>query len=69
VILPLATYLETTGTVINCEGRVRDLKPAYAPLSGKSNSDIIIELTKALGSSLGPVDSGQVLAGMRNIIA
>ncbi|MDW7728708.1 MAG: FAD-dependent oxidoreductase [Bacillota bacterium] len=68
VVFPLATYLETAGTVINCEGRVCELKPAYAPLSGKSNSDTIIELTKALGCPLNPVSSAQVLAGMNNIL-
>ncbi|MDW7739875.1 MAG: FAD-dependent oxidoreductase [Bacillota bacterium] len=60
VVFPLATYLETAGTVLNCEGRICELKPAYAPLSGKNNSDTLIELAEALGYPIDPVLSAQV---------
>jgi len=52
VILPAATFAETAGTVINCEGRVRELEPALAPPAGKDNRTVIMELAAALGAPL-----------------
>jgi formate dehydrogenase major subunit len=68
IVFPLSSYLETSGTVVNCEGRVRVLKPAYASLSGRSNSEIISELARALGQAIEAVTSDQILAGLKNCI-
>ncbi len=56
VVLPAATFAETQGTVINCEGRLQALNPAFAPPAGKDNRAILLELAEALGAPLN-VDS------------
>jgi formate dehydrogenase major subunit len=68
VVLPLATSFETTGTVVNCERRLCKLKPASAPLAGKNNSALLIDLAAALGGSLEPVTKAQVVAKMSNLL-
>lgn len=67
VALPLATYMETEGTIVNCEGRVRELKPAFPPRSGKTGQDVILGLAGALGIDIKPAGTKAVLARMKNI--
>ena len=49
VMLPGAYPAESSGTYANCEGRVQRLHPAFPPPSGKSNWEIIAQLSGALG--------------------
>ena len=64
LVLPLAGYFETTGTVVNAERRLCELRPAYAPLAGKSNSTLLIDLATVLGGTLEPVTKAQVVERM-----
>lgn len=52
VVLPAATFAETTGTIINCEGRLQPLNPAFAPPAGKANREILLALAEALDTPL-----------------
>lgn len=49
IILPAATFAETTGTMLNSEGRVQRLRQALKPLAGKENMEIVTLLSTALG--------------------
>jgi formate dehydrogenase major subunit len=52
VMLPGAYPEESAGTYTNCEGRVQRLHPAFPPPAGKSNWEIIAQLSGALGYSM-----------------
>jgi len=52
VMLPGAYPEESAGTYTNCEGRVQRLHPAFPPPAGKSNWEIIAQLSGALGCSM-----------------
>lgn len=49
VLLPAALAVESTGSAINCEGRVQQLAAAFAPPGGKDNREIIAQLLAKLG--------------------
>jgi formate dehydrogenase major subunit len=49
VMLPGAYPEESAGTYTNCEGRVQRLHPAFPPPAGRSNWEIIAQLSGALG--------------------
>lgn len=42
--LPLASFLETQGTVVNCEGKSQQLHGVRKPLSGMSNQEVFAQL-------------------------
>jgi predicted molibdopterin-dependent oxidoreductase YjgC len=51
VVLPAATYLESNGSIINYLGKVKRLtKVVKAPEGVKQHGDILVELSKAMGS-------------------
>ncbi|WP_051688129.1 FAD-dependent oxidoreductase [Desulfofalx alkaliphila] len=52
VILPAATIFETNGSLLNCEGRIQYITACRAPLAGKRNCSILLELAKALGQEM-----------------
>ncbi|MBM4235319.1 MAG: FAD-dependent oxidoreductase [Firmicutes bacterium] len=69
LVLPLAGYFETTGTVVNSERRLCELRLAYAPLAGKSNSALLIDLAKALGANLEPITKNQVVERISQLLS
>jgi formate dehydrogenase major subunit len=68
VILPLATFLESCGTLTNSEDRIQTLNQALSPVSGKSNWKLISELSTALGYKMSYELLMQVIAEISNII-
>ena len=49
VFLPGTTYAESEGTYTNAEGRVQAVNPAVKSAIGRSNINILVELSGALG--------------------
>ncbi len=68
VVLPGATFAETRGTVVNCEGRLQGLKPAFAPVGSKENWEILKDLAAALGKPLAANSPEDVLAEIREAL-
>jgi len=56
VVLPAASFAETSGTVINAERRIQKISAAMAPLSGKSGIQILHDLARLWGADFGPAD-------------
>jgi NADH dehydrogenase/NADH:ubiquinone oxidoreductase subunit G len=53
IVLPSATFLESKGTIINYLGKVKDLTKATESADiAKQHKDILIELSKVMGSPL-----------------
>jgi predicted molibdopterin-dependent oxidoreductase YjgC len=53
VILPAAAALESEGTIIDYLGRLKEVRKAVDPAGeSRSNSDIIIAVAEAMGTSL-----------------
>ncbi|MBI5408997.1 MAG: molybdopterin-dependent oxidoreductase [Nitrospirae bacterium] len=53
IILPAAAYLESEGTIINYLGKVKDVVKAVEPVGeAKQHKNILIELSKAVGSPI-----------------
>ncbi len=50
IVLPLALPVESEGSVINCEGRVQHLIPAFPAPGGKNNREIIGKLMELMGT-------------------
>lgn len=53
VFLPGASFLEKDGTFTNAERRINRVRQVMAPLSGKDEWQVTIELAKALGYEMG----------------
>ncbi|MBP2650080.1 MAG: FAD-dependent pyridine nucleotide-disulfide oxidoreductase [Firmicutes bacterium] len=51
VVLPLATFAETSGTYTNSEKRIQQLNAAMASQNGKTNTEIIGQVGKAVGEA------------------
>ncbi|HSW36077.1 MAG TPA: FAD-dependent oxidoreductase [Candidatus Limnocylindrales bacterium] len=62
VMLPAATFAETRGTVVNCEGRVQELNQAFQPPAGKENWEILIALAAASGKPFEAVSIEKLLS-------
>ena len=57
IVLPAATYLESDGSVTNYLGNVRDVNRVIEPAGdSKQHKDIIIEISKAIGSPVSDAD-------------
>ena len=65
VVLPLASFAESDGTVINCEGRLLPVNAALKPLGGKNNLEIIRDLAEALGKPLPGQSAAEILAEVK----
>ncbi|MBP2644769.1 MAG: FAD-dependent pyridine nucleotide-disulfide oxidoreductase [Firmicutes bacterium] len=50
VVLPLATFAESDGTYTNSEKRVQKVTAAFASQSGKTNTDVLEAICKAVGT-------------------
>lgn len=68
VILPAATCFETRGTVVNCEGRLQELRPAFAPPGGRENWEILKDLAAALGHPFPCASPAEILAEIKEIL-
>lgn len=68
VVLPGATFAETQGTVVNCEGRLQNLNPAFAPIAGKANWEILKDLAAALGKPFAVSSAEEVLAEIKEVL-
>jgi NADH dehydrogenase/NADH:ubiquinone oxidoreductase subunit G len=61
VLLPSATYLETSGTIIDFKGRLRDMPRMIDPLGrAKLHRDIFKDVAKAMGKKLKAVKEADV---------
>lgn len=49
VVLPASTFLETSGSYTNCEGRIQHLQQVFAPKGKKDILQIISEIAAAFG--------------------
>lgn len=67
IILPAATFAETSGTVTNSEGRLQQLNPAFLPPGGKDNLSILCELATALSVEVECDISKQVSEENKNL--
>ena len=52
VFLPGCTFLEKDGTFINAERRIQRVRKVMAPLSGKADWEITMDLAKAMGLNM-----------------
>ena len=52
VFLPGSSFLEKDGTFTNAERRINRVRQVMAPLSGKSEIDVTIDLAQALGYAM-----------------
>jgi formate dehydrogenase major subunit len=76
IVFPLAPGLESEGHFINSEGRVQHLSPAFKPLSGYENRQILTVLANSLGANWDytsidcvtedMIADNALLSGMRN---
>ncbi|MCR3921454.1 MAG: FAD-dependent oxidoreductase [Firmicutes bacterium] len=67
VVLPAATYAETTGTIINSEGRLSKLNAALAPLGGKDNLEVLQALAAAMGKPFATQTAAEVLTEAKDV--
>lgn len=54
VVLPAASFVEKEGTMINAERRLQHLRPAIAPLAGKSGLEALADLAREWDTELMP---------------
>ncbi len=59
VVLPAASFAETEGTFTNSERRVQRVRQAIPPMQGKTNWEIIQELSTRHGLSHGAITPGK----------
>ncbi len=61
VVFPGATFYETRGTTISCEGNLREINPAFSPPGGKENWEVLKGLAHALGNSIHAASPDEIL--------
>jgi formate dehydrogenase major subunit len=61
VFLPGASFLEKDGTFTNAERRINRVRKVMAPLSGKDEWQVTIELAKALGYEMPYAHPGEIM--------
>ncbi|HMN70533.1 MAG TPA: formate dehydrogenase subunit alpha [Rhodoblastus sp.] len=61
VFLPGSSFLEKDGTFTNAERRINRVRQVMAPLSGKSELQVTIDLAKALGYDMPYSHAGEVM--------
>jgi predicted molibdopterin-dependent oxidoreductase YjgC len=65
VILPLVTFAETDGTVVNSEGRLLPVRAAVPSLTGRSNLEVIAALAASMGKQFA-ASAAEVLAEIQS---
>jgi predicted molibdopterin-dependent oxidoreductase YjgC len=68
VILPAASAYEKSGTVTNTCGELQRLRKAMEVLGTRTDLNILVELSKALGTSLQPGRTDDVLQEIRMLV-
>ncbi|CAM5773054.1 formate dehydrogenase subunit alpha [Bosea minatitlanensis] len=61
VFLPGASFLEKDGTFTNAERRINRVRQVMAPLSGKDEWQVTIELARALGYEMSYAHPGEIM--------
>ena len=61
VFLPGSSFLEKDGTFTNAERRINRVRQVMAPLSGKAEWQVTIELARALGYEMGYSHPSQIM--------
>ena len=61
VFLPGASFLEKDGTFTNAERRINRVRQVMAPLSGKSEWQVTIDLAAALGYAMAYAHPGEIM--------
>jgi formate dehydrogenase major subunit len=64
VVLPAASFAETDGTYTNSERRVQLVRKAIEPIAGKTNSQIIQELSTLIGYEMSYRSPEEIFAEM-----
>ncbi len=67
VVLPAASFAETSGTMINAERRIQKIHAAMKPLAGKSGIQILQDLARLWGADLGAGDLTHLWAEMQAV--
>ncbi|CAK0739214.1 formate dehydrogenase major subunit [Azospirillaceae bacterium] len=62
VFLPGTSFLEKDGTFTNAERRINRVRPVMAPLSGKAEWQVTIDLARALGYSMNYAHPGEIMS-------
>jgi predicted molibdopterin-dependent oxidoreductase YjgC len=62
VVLPAATLVESEGTLVSFDRRVRKLTQASRPIAGLSTAEVLARLSGALGHPVRSTDPAQVRA-------
>ena len=62
VILPLAAFAETDGTVVNSEGCLLPVRAALPPPAGRTGLEVIAGLAAAMGRPFAARTAAEVLA-------
>ena len=61
VFLPGASFLEKDGTFTNAERRINRVRKVMAPLAGKDEWRVFVELSKALGYEMDYADPSEIM--------
>ena len=56
LVLPLVSYAESDGTFTRADRKVQNVKSAFKPITGKSNLEVLIQITQLLGINLNDVE-------------
>jgi formate dehydrogenase alpha subunit len=67
VVLPAASFAETDGTYTNTERRVQRVRGAIAPLSGRTNWQIIMDLCNRMGHPVAYASPREIFADMASL--
>ncbi|HEX7475162.1 MAG TPA: molybdopterin-dependent oxidoreductase, partial [Dehalococcoidales bacterium] len=68
IALPAATFAESEGTYTNCERRGQHLQQALKPPTGKSNWEIIAELSNALGYAMNYRSAAEIFEEINEVV-
>ncbi len=61
VLLPGSTFLEKNGTFINAERRINRVRKVMAPIAGKEDWEVTVDLANALGYSMDYQHPSQIM--------
>ena len=64
VVLPAATLVESEGTLVSFDRRVRALSRAAQPLSGLGTAEVLSRLSRELGHPVASTDPARIRAGL-----
>lgn len=68
VILPAAAFAESSGTFVNSEGRIQQVRQALNPYAGKENWEVIALLSQGLGYQMNYGNVSEVREEIDNLL-